>query len=132
MPNSLHNVRARPAQNGPKARISYGLNWGMPNELVVGLADLERDCFRVAAVGGYATDESRAVISQTASLGGNGLHLSLRFPQCVTRRCVGTDPMKRGAVGGLSHWGLSTGANRSENVAALLSRAAASDDEIRV
>ena len=70
VPDSLHNVRAGPAQKGPKARISYGLNWGMPNELVVGLADLERDCFRVAALGGHATDESRAVISQTASLGG--------------------------------------------------------------
>jgi hypothetical protein len=32
----------------------------------------------------------------------------------------------------LSHWGLSTGANRSENVAALASRAAASEDEIKV
>ena len=32
----------------------------------------------------------------------------------------------------LSHWALSTGANRSENVAALASRAAAIEDEIRV
>jgi len=33
---------------------------------------------------------------------------------------------------GFSHWGLSTGANRSENDAALASRAAASEDEIKV
>ena len=37
-----------------------------------------------------------------------------------------------GRTPAVSHWGLSTGANRSENVAALASRAAASEDEIKV
>jgi len=41
-------------------------------------------------------------------------------------------PVAGSAAGELSQLFFNTGANRSENVAALLSRAAASDDEIRV
>ena len=43
-----------------------------------------------------------------------------------------TTPADARALADLSHWGLSTGVNRSDNVDALASRAAASEDEIRV